>query len=101
MIEQDHYDMNILMWTQAVYQLLFAFDVGSKAVKKEIVEALKPLYFLRSVTFDYETWRYSIQFAEQALHDQARAFASQKPYFYGLYLKAAQDEDKKLRSKKN
>jgi len=95
MIEQDHFDMNILMWTQTVYQLLFAFDTGGGKVRKDIVEALKPLYFARSVTFDYETWKYRIDYAEQAILDQAMAFASQKPYFYGLYLKIAQDNDRK------
>jgi len=92
MIDQDHYEMNILMWTQAVYQLLFAYDIGSPKARKDIVECLKPLYFARSVTFDYETWRYSIDYAEEAILDQARAFASQKPYFYGLYLKMAQQQ---------
>ena len=87
--------MNILMWTQSVYQLLFAFDTGTSKVKKDIVEAIKPLYFARSVTFDYETWKYRIDYAEELIHDQARAFASQKPYFYGLYLKRAQNNDKK------
>jgi glycosyltransferase involved in cell wall biosynthesis len=91
MIDQDHYRMDTLMWTQAVYQILFTFDVGSPKVKREIVEALKPLYFARSVTFDYETWKYRIDFAEDLIRDQASAFASQKPYFYGLYLKRAQD----------
>ena len=95
MFEQDHYDMNILMWTQAVYQLLFTFDLGSKEIRADIVEAIKPLYFARSVTFDYETWKYNIRYAEMAILDQAKAFASQKPYFFGLYLKAAQDQDRK------
>ncbi len=93
MIKHDHYDMNILMWTQCVYQLLFSFDMGSKRMRADIVEAMKPLYFARSVTFDYETWRYSIDYAEEAICDQAKAFASQKPYFYGLYLKIAQDQN--------
>ena len=95
MIDTDHYDMNILMWTQVVYQLLFAFDTGGPKVKKDIVEAFKPIYFSRSVTFDYETWKYRIDYAEECILDQARAFASQKPYFYGLYLKKAQEEDAK------
>jgi len=95
MSQQDHYDMDILMWTQAVYQLLFSFDNGSEKEKRDIVEALKPLYFARSVTFDYQTWRYSINYAEEAILDQAKAFASQKPYFYGLYLKIAQDQEKR------
>ncbi len=100
MVDQDHFHMDILMWTQAVYQLLFAFDTGSPKVRKDIVEAMKPLYFARSVTYDYETWKYRIDYAEQGILDQALAFASQKPYFYGLYLKTAQDADKKQRSKK-
>ncbi len=95
MVHQDHFSMSILMWTQAVYQLLFSFDTGGSKTKKDIVEALKPLYFARSVTFDYETWKYRIDYAEKALLEQSMAFASQKPYFYGLYLKQAQNHKKK------
>ncbi len=101
MIETDHYDMSTLAWTQVVYQLLFAFDTGGPKVKKDIVEAFKPIYFSRSVTFDYETWKYRIDYAEECILDQAKAFASQKPYFYGLYLKKAQEEDAKYFKKKN
>ncbi|MBN2158541.1 MAG: glycosyltransferase [Spirochaetes bacterium] len=100
MIDQDHYDMDTLMWTQAVYQILFTFDTGSAKVRREIIEALKPLYFARSVTFDYETWKYRIDFAEELIHHQSMAFASQKPYFYGLYLRRAQDADRRMSRKK-
>lgn len=86
MFHQDFFNVDILMWTQIIYQLLFAFDMGSVRQKKEIVEAIKPLYFARSVTFDYQTWRYSIEYAEEAILQQAKAFASQKPYLLGLYL---------------
>ncbi|HOT45030.1 MAG TPA: glycosyltransferase [Spirochaetota bacterium] len=99
MIERDHYDMDTLMWTQSVYQILYTFDTGTPRMKKDIIEALKPLYFARSVTFDYETWKYRIDFAEELILHQAMAFASQKPYFYGLYLKRAQEMDKKLKRK--
>ena len=86
MFEQDYYDMDILMWTQMVYQLLFAYDMGSSRVKKDIIEALKPLYFARSVTFDYLTWRYNARYSEETILGQAKAFAAQKPYLLGLYL---------------
>jgi hypothetical protein len=86
MFEQDFYDIDILMWTQVVYQLLFTYDMGSPKVKKDIVEALKPLYFGRSVTFNYLTWRYDVKYAEDTIRDQAMAFASQKPFLLGLYL---------------
>ncbi len=99
MIEQDHYDMDTLMWTQSVYQILFTFDTGTPRMKKEIIEALKPLYFARSVTFDYETWKYRIDFAEELILHQAMAFSSQKPYFYGLYLKRAQEKGGRVKRK--
>ncbi|MBW2092786.1 MAG: hypothetical protein JRI34_11795 [Deltaproteobacteria bacterium] len=85
MFEQDYYSMDILMWTHVVYQLLFHYDMGSSKSKKDIIEALKPLYFARSITFDYMTWRYHIKYAEDAILEQAKAFASQKPYLLGLY----------------
>lgn len=86
MFEQDSYHIDILMWTQVVYQLLFSYGKGSSKTKKDIIEALKPLYFARSVTFNYETWRYSAQYVQEALLAQAKAFASQKPYFLGLHM---------------
>ncbi|MDY6934182.1 MAG: glycosyltransferase [Spirochaetota bacterium] len=87
MFEQDFYNMGILMWTQIVYQLLFTFDMGGKKIKEEVVEALKPLYFVRSIAFDYQAWRYNINYAESTIKEQARAFSSQKPYLIGLYRK--------------
>jgi len=85
MFEQDHYDVDILMWTQIVYKLLHAYDTEPETVKGEVIEALRPLYFARSVAYDYLTWRYSLQWAEAAILEQAKAFASQKPYLLGLY----------------
>ena len=86
MFEQDVYNIDTLMWIQVVYQLIFWYRNGSANVRKDIVEALKPLYFARSVTFNYQTWRYSTKYVEQAILEQAKAFASQKPYFFGLYV---------------
>ncbi|MDY7038513.1 MAG: hypothetical protein SV375_20445, partial [Thermodesulfobacteriota bacterium] len=86
MFLQDYYNVDILMWTQDVYQLLFTYDNGSSRIKKNIIEALKPLYFARSVTFDYLTWRFNVKYAEETILAQAKAFASQKPYILGLYM---------------
>lgn len=86
MFEQDYYEVDILMWTQMVYQLLFVYDMGSSETKKDIIEALKPLYFARSVTFNYQTWRYNARYSEETILGQAKAFAAQKPYLLGLYL---------------
>jgi glycosyltransferase involved in cell wall biosynthesis len=97
MIERDHYDMDTLMWTQSVYQFLYTFDAGTSRMRKDIIEALKPLYFARSVTFDYETWKYRIDYAEELILHQAMAFASQKPYFYGLYLNQARKKEGRIK----
>ncbi len=86
MFIQDYYNIDTLMWTQDVYHLLHAYDTGSPRIKKDVVESLKPLYFGRSVAFNYLTWRYNIKYAEEAIRFQAKAFASQKPYLMGLYL---------------
>ncbi len=82
----DHYDMDVMLWTQVVYRFLFMFDGASEEVKQGIIDALKPLYFARALAFDYTTFRYSVDFAEQEVKNQSRAFLSQKPYLLGLYL---------------
>jgi glycosyltransferase involved in cell wall biosynthesis len=82
----DYYDVDILLWSHIVYSLFYLFDGASEDEKRELINALKPLYFARSITFDYETFRYSIGFAEEEVRYQALAFLGQKPYLLGLYL---------------
>ncbi len=96
MFLQDVYSIGILMWTQVVYHLLFSYRNGSPQTKKDIVEALKPIYFTRSVTFNYQTWRYSTKYVEDAILEQAKAFASQKPYYLGLHINNATKKAAKL-----
>lgn len=94
MFMQDYYIIDTLLWTQDSYQLLYHYDKGSSKVKKDVIESLKPLYFGRSVTFDYMTWRYNVKYAEETIVGQAKAFAAQKPYLMGLYL----DDERKNRA---
>lgn len=82
----DNYDLDTMIWTQIVYRLLFLFDGASEEEKQGIIDALKPLYFARSITFDYTTFRYSVDFAGKEVKNQSRAFLAQKPYLMGLYL---------------
>lgn len=86
MIEMDYYDIDIMLWSQIVYSLMYLFDGAKESAKADIINALKPLYFARSITFDYVTRRYSVGFAELEVRHQAMAFLSQKPYLLGLYL---------------
>jgi len=85
MHSMDYYDVDILLWSHIVYSLFYLFDEATEDEKKDIINALKPLYFARSITFDYETFRYSINFAEAEVRNQAMAFLCQKPYLLGLY----------------
>ncbi|MBW2636464.1 MAG: glycosyltransferase [Deltaproteobacteria bacterium] len=86
MYEMDYFDVDIMLWSQIVYNFLYIFDGAPEEVKMGIINALKPLYFARSITFDYQTSRYSIDYAEEEVRKQAMAFMSQKPYLLGLYL---------------
>lgn len=83
---KDHYEIGTMLWSQIVYSLLYLFDGASEQVKMEIINALKPLYFARSIAFDYQTYHYSIDAAEHEVRKQALAFLSQRPYLVGLYL---------------
>ena len=82
----DRYDIDIMLWSQIVYRLLYIFDGAPEQVKRDVINVLKPLYFARSIAFDYQTYRYSINSAENEIRQQAMAFLSQKPYLIGLYL---------------
>jgi len=86
MFTMDSYDLGTMVWSQIVYQLLFLFDGASEEKKQGIIDALKALYFARSITFDYKTFRYSVNFVRKEIKNQSRAFLSQKPYLMGLYL---------------
>ncbi len=86
MFKMDYYNINVLLWTQIFYNLLFQYDnADGAAEKKRIIAALKPLYFARSMSFNYTTWKYNIQYAEMDIRDQALGFATQRYYLWGLY----------------
>ena len=82
----DYYEVDIMLWSHIVYSLFYLFDGASEQEKIEIINTLKPLYFARSITFDYQTFRYTVNFAEEEVRNQALAFLGQKPYLFGLYI---------------
>ena len=85
-LAMDRYEIDVMLWSQIVYRLLYLFDEATEKEKMEIINVMKPLYFARSITFDYQTYHYSIESAEREIRKQAMAFLSQKPYLAGLYL---------------
>ncbi len=90
MFEMDLYDMDILLWTQIFYTLLYRYDRAESAgEKRKVINTLKPLYFARSLSFNYNTWKYNVKYAELEIRKQALGFASQKYYLQGLYSASA------------
>lgn len=86
MLEMDYYELDLLLWTQIFYNFLFRYDISTgERERKRIINALKPLYLARSLSFDYSTWRYNIKYVETEVRNQALVFSSQKYYLWGLY----------------
>jgi glucosylglycerate synthase len=96
MFEMEVFDLTILLWTQIFYNLLYRYDISKNSEEREnIINALKPLYFARSLSFNYHTWKYNVKYSEMEIRKSALGFASQKYYLWGLYCKG-----NKLRPKK-
>ena len=83
--------------------LLYRYDVSKNGEeKKKIINSLKPLYFARSLSFNYHTWKYNVKYSEMEIRKSALGFASQKYYLWGLYSKGNKlksDKTKKTKSK--
>ena len=104
MFEMETFDLTILLWTQIFYSLIYRYDVSkSSEDRKKIIHSLKPLYFARSLSFNYHTWKYNVKYSELVIRSSALGFASQKYYLWGLYSKGNKmklDKTKKTRSGK-
>jgi glycosyltransferase involved in cell wall biosynthesis len=86
MSAMDYYNMESLLWTQVFYTLIHKYDrTLNDEGKKRIINAMKPLFLARSISFNYETWKYNIKYVEQEIRNQALVFTSQKNYLWGLY----------------
>ena len=88
MFEMEVFDLTILLWTQVFYNLLYRYDVSKNdEERKKIINSLKPLYFARSLSFNYYTWKYNVKYSEMEIRKAALGFASQKYYLWRLYSK--------------
>jgi hypothetical protein len=71
------------MWTQIVYDFLYAFERENQS--ERIVESLKPLYFGRVVTFIKETLDLDHTDSENMIQDQARHFFENRDYLIARF----------------
>lgn len=86
MFRMDFFNLDVLLWTQIFYNLVYRYDnIKDESDKKKIINTLKPLYFARSLTFNYSTWKYNIRYAEEEVREQALGFTTQRYYLWGLY----------------
>ncbi|MHC4307746.1 MAG: hypothetical protein ACYSR7_03890, partial [Planctomycetota bacterium] len=88
MFKMEVFDLTILLWTQIFYSLVYRYDISKNdEERRKIINALKPLYFARSLSFNYHTWKYNVKYSEKEIRKSALGFASQKYYLWGLYSK--------------
>ena len=102
MFEMEVFDLTILLWTRVFYNLLYRYDVSKNGEeKKKIINSLKPLYFARSISFNYHTWKYNVKYSEMEIRRSALGFASQKYYLWGLYSKGNKLKSNKTKKTKS
>jgi len=76
-IRFQKYDIEPVTWARSVYDLLSSFAHRDKNL---IVQAIKPLYFARIVSFVEKTLDYGHSRAEDEIRLQAEVFRELKPY---------------------
>ncbi len=72
------YDIDSTTWAGAVYDILYSFSALGK--KQEVIDAVKPLYFARVVSFASQAAGLDHEKAEKEIRHQARMFRELKPY---------------------
>ena len=76
--ENNTYELTDDMWVKIVYDMLSGYR--ETLHRTEIVEALRPLYFARSLSFMNETWDMPTPEAEKLIIKQAEKFYENRNY---------------------
>lgn len=84
MMESDHMRLGPTDWSHVVYDLLFAFHQENRS-RMTIVEALKPVFFVRSASFYRRTLDLDHASSEAEIVNQARIFRRQRKYLFEKY----------------
>jgi glycosyltransferase involved in cell wall biosynthesis len=71
------------MWARIVYEMLFQYDKSHHTAP--VIEAMKPLYFGRVVTFIRQTLDLDHHASEQEIRRQAQHFFRSKKYLMRMY----------------
>ena len=71
------------LWSKIIYDVLHAYDTTDMG--PDLVEALKSLYFGRSLTFIKDTMDMTYQESEEEIKKQAKVFVKNKNYLLAKY----------------
>jgi hypothetical protein len=71
------------LWAKIVYEMLYQYDASHRTAP--VIEAMKPLYFGRVVTFIRQTLDMDHHASEQEIRKQARHFYRKKEYLTRMY----------------
>ncbi len=76
--ESETYGITDDMWVKIVYDMLAGYRETTS--RTEIVEAMRPLYFARTLTFMNQTWEMPTAEAEKIILKQAEKFFENRRY---------------------
>ncbi|MGQ9475508.1 MAG: glycosyltransferase [Actinomycetota bacterium] len=76
------------VWAKAVYDFAIAYNFDCGLLRREVVEALLPIYCARTADFALRARNMSNLEAEQMVERQAEAFELLKPYLVERWLRA-------------
>lgn len=84
MYETGKLNIGVDLWTRAIYDLLYAYDISDG--DPDLVEAMKSLYFGRLVSFYRRTMEMGHKECEQEIQRQARYFFKMRKYLVKKYV---------------
>ena len=83
MYNAKKWDISSSLWVKVLYDFIFAYETSENM--KDIVEALKPLYFARATSFYRQTLDMSHEESEDEIVSQAKEFKKSKGYLAKRY----------------
>lgn len=76
-------NINTNLWIKILYEMLYAYDRSNS--KMNVIRALRPLYFGRTVSFIKKTLELSTQESERKIQHQAERFYKNRNYLLNKY----------------
>ena len=83
MYKKEKINITADLWSKIIFDALHSYDITD--IDGDLVEALKALYFGRSLTFIRDTMDMSFEESEKEIQKQMKAFVKNKKYFLAKY----------------